>query len=113
MKKNRRPRNHGLQGLALLLSIVLLFVFMPLSVIAETLSGLGVEEVAAIEEAYELTALREECVKHFYVGGEKYTAVAYGDAVHRLDATGEWQEIDNTLTLQSGRCLSRPAIVIL
>ena len=51
MKKNRRPRNHGLQGLALLLSIVVLFVFMPLSVIAETLNGLGAEEVAAIEEA--------------------------------------------------------------
>ncbi|MBE6594805.1 MAG: hypothetical protein E7644_03280 [Ruminococcaceae bacterium] len=34
MKKNRRHRNFGLQGLALLLSIVLLFVFMPISAVA-------------------------------------------------------------------------------
>ena len=31
MKKNQRPRNVRLQGLALLLSVVLLFVFLPVS----------------------------------------------------------------------------------
>ncbi|MBQ8338882.1 MAG: RICIN domain-containing protein, partial [Clostridia bacterium] len=30
-------------------------------------------------------------------------AVSYGEAVHRQDATGTWQEIDNTLTLQNGK----------
>ena len=35
MKKNRRPRNVRLQGLALLLSVVLLFVFLPVSAVAD------------------------------------------------------------------------------
>jgi len=103
MKKNRRHRNRGLQGLALLLSIVLLFVFMPISAVAEVLGQLDVEEEPIVEEIYEVTALREESVKHFYVGEGNYTAVSYGEAVHRLDAVGTWQEIDNTLTLQNGK----------
>ena len=101
--KNRRHRNFGLQGLSLLLSIVLLFVFMPLSAVAQVLDELLTEDATFIEEAYEVTALREESIKHFYVGEGNYTAVSYGEAVHRQDATGTWQEIDNTLTLQNGK----------
>ena len=76
---------------------------MPISAVARTLGELQTEEPTAIEEAYEVTALREERVKHFYVGEGNYTAISYGEAVHRQDATGTWQEIDNTLTLQGGR----------
>ena len=63
--KNTRHRNFGLQGLSLLLSIVLLFVFMPLSAVAQALDELLTEEALVIEEAYEVIALREESVKHF------------------------------------------------
>ena len=103
MKKNQRPRNVRLQGLALLLSVVLLFVYMPIAAVAEVIGSLTATEEVPVEEVYEVTALREAGVKHFYVGEGKYTAVSYGEAVHRQDATGTWQEIDNTLTLQNGK----------
>ena len=103
MKKNQRHRNVRLQGLALLLSVVLLFVYMPIAAVAEVIGSLTATEEVPVEEVYEVTALREAGVKHFYVGEGKYTAVSYGEAVHRQDATGTWQEIDNTLTLQNGK----------
>ena len=49
--KNRRHRNFGLQGLSLLLSIVLLFVFMLLSAVAQVLDELLTEDATFIEEA--------------------------------------------------------------
>ena len=48
--KNRIDRNFGLQGLSLLLSIVLLFVFMSLSAVAQALDELLTEEALVIEE---------------------------------------------------------------
>ena len=103
MKKKLSHRNVRVQGLALLLSVVLLFVFLPVSAVAEVIGSLTATEEVPVEEVYEVTALREAGVKHFYVGEGKYTAVSYGEAVHRQDATGTWQEIDNTLTLQNGK----------
>lgn len=38
--------------------------------------------------AMEIPTRRERYVKHFALGGGEYQAVVYGDAVHRLNATG-------------------------
>ena len=46
-------------------------------------------------------SLREENVKHFDIGGGVYRAVSYSYPVHRKDSEGKWQDIDNTLTLQT------------
>ena len=45
----------------------------------------------------EVEELREENVKHFEMTDGTYKAVVYSDAVHRKDADGVWQDIDNTL----------------
>ncbi len=45
----------------------------------------------------ELVSLREENVKHFKMTDGTYRAVTYANEVHRKDAAGVWQEIDNRL----------------
>lgn len=48
----------------------------------------------------EIPELRTENVKYFDNGDGTFEAVSYGVAVHRKDQNGEWQDIDNTLTLR-------------
>ena len=50
----------------------------------------------------EVVELRSENTKHFDMGDGTYQAVTYGYPVHRKDATGEWKDIDNTLTIERG-----------
>ncbi len=45
----------------------------------------------------EVIARREENVKHFDLGSGQYQAVSYAAPVHRKDASGKWQDIDNRL----------------
>lgn len=47
----------------------------------------------------EVVALRDESVKHFDMGDGTYQAVTYGYPVHRKDAIGKWQDIDNSLII--------------
>ena len=49
----------------------------------------------------EIIDLRTENTKHFDLGNGTYQAVSYGEAVHRKNASGEWQDIDNTLSITS------------
>lgn len=46
----------------------------------------------------EIEDLREENIKHFEMDDGTYKAVVYNEAVHRKDADGKWQDIDNTLS---------------
>lgn len=59
---------------------------------------------------FEIEAMREENVKHFYLGDGSFQAVAYGDAVHRKDVTGKWQDIDNSLVLQTVKNTKRYSV---
>lgn len=45
----------------------------------------------------EIESLREESSKHFQQEDGAYQAIAYTMAVHRKDAEGKWQDIDNRL----------------
>ena len=54
----------------------------------EEKAGLGILEIES---------LREESSKHFQLEDGSYQAIAYGMAVHRKDANGKWQDIDNRL----------------
>ena len=69
---------------AILLAVVLLSTAIPAFAMDST-------TVTEVEE------LREENVKHFEMTDGTYKAVVYSDAVHRKDADGVWQDIDNTL----------------
>ena len=82
--------------LPVLLSAVLLFSAMPMSVSAQDESP---EEVAS-KIVKEVTELREENVKHFLCEDGSYIAATYSQPVH-YRKNGKWVEIDNSLQLSS------------
>ena len=103
---------------AIFLIITLIVTSMPISIFAvestpiedsnaAVASGeteFGIIPKEELEEAIvlsEVTSRREENVKHFDIGNGMYQAVTYGTAVHRKDANGIWQDIDNRLLLDS------------
>lgn len=69
---------------AVMLAVIMLVTAIPVF-------GMETTTVTEVEE------LREENVKHFEMTDGTYKAVVYSDAVHRKDADGVWQDIDNTL----------------
>ena len=54
-----------------------------------------------IGEYVEDISRREENVKHFALPDGTYTAIVYPTAVHRKDADGAWQDINNDLSFSS------------
>ena len=93
---------------ALILSILVVIAGLPMTVFGaefnEWLESNASEEyseaadVSLQKGVYELNELREENVKHFRQEDGSNVAVVYSDAVHYMDADGEWQDIDNTLS---------------
>lgn len=61
------------------------------------------------ELTYEITSLRGENIKHFRLPDGTYQAVIYGGPVHRLNESGVWEDIDNTLTETSGAIVTGDA----
>ena len=51
----------------------------------------------------EVEELRTENTKHYRHKDGTYTAAIYPEPIHYMDSTGSWQDIDNTLTLNSKR----------
>ena len=81
------------------LSVVMLAVLMPVS-------GHAVSEAEGQSSQtgiYEVTALREENVKHFALPDGSYEAVSYSQPVHERNAAGQWVDIDNNLQLASAK----------
>ena len=118
-------RRHSIctRAIAMTLSIVLLFYVIPSAVFAEAAELLSSDEsdasssvtdVEALDstvtgntdaprgELYEAEPLREEYVKHFHLEDGSYVAAQYPLPVHYMDGNGNWQDIDNTLTEDSG-----------
>lgn len=83
---------------SLVLTIVMFMISLPLAALAinDTSSSTFEENIVHITE---ITDRREENVKHFDMGDGTYTAISYGTAVHRKDENGEWQDINNNLSL--------------
>ncbi|MCL2106995.1 MAG: DNRLRE domain-containing protein, partial [Oscillospiraceae bacterium] len=118
-----------IRALATLLSILVLMQILPMEALArpvkEAESAAAAETLPATEaeparsarkkksdieppEAPprmlgEMEELREENVKHFRNDNNSYTAVMYAGPVHFQGQDGAWQDIDNTLELNSGR----------
>ena len=103
---------------SLFLIIALIFTTIPLAAVAqgvdterpvdlttteahESISATGSqdEEKESIKQS-EIAELRTETTKHFDMGDGTYQAVTYSRPVHRKDASGQWQNIDNTLFAQ-------------
>ena len=77
--------------LAVVLALSVLFSCLPMSVFALELSNDDSDVIIEDE------SLREESVKHFKMPDGSYTAVVYTAPVHRKDADGVWQDIDNRM----------------
>ena len=115
----------GTRTLSLILSLILLFLFIPPIVFVEAAEALSSTEdgrqqatdsspepeaaAAPQREIHEDVALREQSVKHFRLPDGSFIAAQYPNPVHTLDGLGEWQDIDNTLTEASGVFTSRDA----
>lgn len=111
---------------ALLLAVALIFSSLSVSAVepetdqqTDYVQGEIAEEMASssqtftsddvIGEVEEIIELREENVKHFRLADGTYEAVIYAEPVHRQDENGEWQDIDNTLTLSAEKSVQRYA----
>ncbi len=81
--------NKSYRWIAVVLALSVLFSCLPMSVFA--LDNTGADVIVEDE------SLREESVKHFKMPDGSYTAVVYTDPVHRKDADGVWQDIDNRM----------------
>lgn len=96
MKKSRYLQ----RMISAMLLLAMVICQLPTNVIA--LPVLDADATAQLNSGFsELTSLREENVKHFSLGNGTYQAVVYGHPVHYQDENGTWQDIDNTLTLQT------------
>jgi hypothetical protein len=71
--------------LSLVLAVILLATTMPIYAVED-------DSIKEVEE------LREENVKHFEMPDGTFKAIVYSEPVHRKDADGKWQDIDNTLS---------------
>ena len=104
---------------SLFLIIALIFTTIPLAAVAQGVdterpvdlttteahesipaTGSQDEEKESIKQS-EIAELRTETTKHFDMGDGTYQAVTYSRPVHRKDASGQWQNIDNTLFAQN------------
>lgn len=116
------------QWLALCLTLILTLTSLPLVVVAETVAPIvetetietyiennAPTEVEIVTDYFEeideqeaspygsiteIVSLREENVKHFQLPNGTVEAVVYGEPVHRKDADGIWQDIDNNLAMR-------------
>lgn len=102
-------RKRWLKTISMLLILVMSMQLIP----AQVLAAWGEAEAATLETATsgradapaatavsEVTALREETVKHFRMSDGSYRAVQYGTPVHYLSG-GAWQDYDNSLSYDS------------
>lgn len=112
----------GLRSLSVFLAVLMILFAFPLQVIAAELQNQTPDgDTAASGEAvtstpipgvdYEVTALREENVKHFHLTDGSYIAVSYDVPVHYADESGDWQDIDNRLADSGSDFTTRDARV--
>lgn len=107
-------RRRQFKAIAFLLALVMLFGMMPVTALETetTTSETSIPEAETAvpsvgkvpnpdyteeSQTCEVIERREANVKHFRLEDGSYEAVAYGYPVHRKDADGEWQDIDNRL----------------
>ncbi len=112
-------KNIKVQITAYLLTFVMIFMCLPVTISAnETIENVINNKVLSdldyiiadsqeyiddntIGEINEVVSLREENVKHFRLADGTYEAITYPMAVHRKDRNGQWQDINNNLSIQT------------
>ena len=95
--------------LSILLILVMLVQIVPAQVWASVISiqestsdpVTTVIEDVPVTVVGEEESLRTETEKHFRLSDGSFIAVSYGMPVHYQDASGNWEDIDNTLSLSA------------
>ena len=54
----------------------------------------------SVDALYELNDLREADTKYLQMSDGTVRALTYGSVIHRTNAEGDWQDIDNSLTVK-------------
>lgn len=80
---------------SMFLIIVLLFGILPVSALQRNVSDSTTSRIVK-----EIVEMREESVKYFICEDGSYIAATYSSPVH-YEESGKWEEIDNTLTLNT------------
>lgn len=80
---------------SMFLIIVLLFGILPVSALQGNVSDSTTSRIVK-----EIVEMREESVKYFICEDGSYIAATYSSPVH-YEESGKWEEIDNTLTLNT------------
>ena len=91
--------------LSVFLAILMVMFSFPMTVFAELVRENTEEE--GNRGIIELEELRESSTKYFLLEDGSIMAAQYNGAVHYKDENGDWQNIDNTLTV-SGSEISTP-----
>lgn len=96
--------------LAVVLSLVILFVSLPLSSLAEDNGPIAPEEesgilAAANAEVFEMDGLRTASSKTFRLSDGSFYTARYNTGIHEQNEDGTWVDIDNRLD-QAGGILS-------
>lgn len=91
--------------LSVILVLAMLIQMLPVQTFAETTSASAAVDVAEgqaeVTVLGEVEELREEDTKHFRLSDGSFVAVSYGLPVHYEDENGDWQDIDNSLTMEA------------
>lgn len=95
------------QIISFVLLLALFVQFLPMQVRAVVSENETTKASDATKSGAEILreeeSLRDESEKHFLLTDGSYLAVSYGLPVHYQDETGDWQDIDNRLTLVNNR----------
>ena len=84
--------------LAVFLSVLMVLMSFPLSVLAQGVSDEFVKATDSEIGIIEIEDARTADTKRFRLEDGTYMVAQYDTAVHYLDETNTWQDIDNTLT---------------
>lgn len=87
--------------ISVMLSLVMLLGCIPLSIFSASAEEIEPETLPDETKITEITEYRGENEKHFSLPDGTIEAIAYPQAVHRLDSSGEWKDIDNDLSLRT------------
>lgn len=86
MKKNLKSL--GIKSLATLLSVLMIFMMLPMTVFADILEGIQTADAPAFlrqSDIFEVKELRESHVKHFRLEDGSFIAAQYDVPVHYPD----------------------------
>ena len=95
----KKLRSISIKCLAIFLSIVTVVLSFPLAVLAQDSTVSDVADEIAEENIFELIDQRTESAKYFRLDDGSYVVAQYDTAVHYLDESSTWQDIDNTLSV--------------